>query len=228
MSERFQGFCNETFDFLYGLYFNNERLWFQAHKEEYRTYLYRPMKALAGEVFRELTTRFPQKELRCKVTRIYRDARIYRGISCFKESLWFSILGPCESPSLSPSMWFDLSRESWSYGMGLYHPSAAAMARHRAAIDADPRPLSDLYEDILGQREFTLRGESYRKLRPCSVTQLAGWYNMKNFEVSHYDMDIFPLYDGPQTVQRLVDGFTFLMPYFDYFYPLSDAAHMDE
>lgn len=228
MNERFQGFRNETFDFLYGLHFNNERLWFQEHKAEYQTYLYQPMKALAGEVFQGLIARFPQKELQCKVTRIYRDARIYGGISCFKESLWFSIFGPCASPSLSPSMWFDLSRESWSYGMGFYRPSAATMTRHRAAIDADYRPLSELYQQIMRQGEFSLRGESYRKLKPSPVAHLTWWYNMKRFEVSHYDMDVFFLYDGPKTVKRLVEGFTFLMPFLDYFYPLSDAAHMGE
>ena len=31
----FQGYRQETLDFLWGIRFNNDRTWFQAHKEEY-------------------------------------------------------------------------------------------------------------------------------------------------------------------------------------------------
>lgn len=33
----FQGFTQGTTDFLWGIRFNNERSWFLAHKEEFRT-----------------------------------------------------------------------------------------------------------------------------------------------------------------------------------------------
>ena len=33
----FQGFSQEAVDFLWGIRFNNERGWFEAHKEEYLT-----------------------------------------------------------------------------------------------------------------------------------------------------------------------------------------------
>ena len=33
----FTGFSDETVDFLWGICFNNERAWFEAHKETYLT-----------------------------------------------------------------------------------------------------------------------------------------------------------------------------------------------
>ena len=38
----FQGFDDTTVDFLWGIRLNNERPWFEAHKQEYLDHLYRP------------------------------------------------------------------------------------------------------------------------------------------------------------------------------------------
>lgn len=220
----FQGFSDATIDFLYGIFFQNERLWFAAHKEEYQTHLQQPMKALADEVYNRLTALYPRKDLICRVARIYRDARRCRGINFYKESLWFTIQPPVEPGQDYPCFWFELGRETWSYGMGFWMPSAATMARHRARIDADPFQLSRLRAKLLAQREFLLTGESYARLKPGAPSDLAGWYNMKSFSVSHESPRVEETFDGPALVERLVNGFSFLMPYYDYFLPLSQAG----
>ena len=43
----FRGFSKETSEFLWELSFNNERPWFQAHKEQFELCLNEPFKALA-------------------------------------------------------------------------------------------------------------------------------------------------------------------------------------
>ena len=42
----FTGFTDATVDFMWGIRFNNERAWFEAHKEDYLQSFYRPMKEL--------------------------------------------------------------------------------------------------------------------------------------------------------------------------------------
>jgi uncharacterized protein (DUF2461 family) len=42
----FTGFTDETVDFMWGIRFNNERGWFEAHKEIYRNHFYLPMEIL--------------------------------------------------------------------------------------------------------------------------------------------------------------------------------------
>ena len=44
---------------MWGIRFNNEKGWFEAHKEEYLTTFQRPMKALADEVYVAFTDRIP-------------------------------------------------------------------------------------------------------------------------------------------------------------------------
>ena len=44
----FQGYTQGTIDFLWGLKLNNERAWFQAHKEEFLALVDRPTRELAA------------------------------------------------------------------------------------------------------------------------------------------------------------------------------------
>lgn len=220
----FDGFTEATIDFLYGIFFQNERLWFEAHKEEYKTHLQAPMKALADEVFVRMDELYPRKDLLCRVARIYRDARRCRGINFYKESLWFTLQRPSLPGEDCPCFWFELGRDNWNCGMGFYQPSPSTMERHRARIDADPHQLSKLRSRLLTQKEFVLEGESYARLKPGAPPDLAGWYNMKSFSLVHESDDVTETFNGPALVERLVDGFSFLMPYYDYFYPLSQAG----
>ena len=48
----FTGYCNQTIDFLWGIRFNNERPWFEAHKGDYLQYLLQPTRELARRISR--------------------------------------------------------------------------------------------------------------------------------------------------------------------------------
>ena len=220
----FEGFSPATYDFLLGIALNNDRDWFSQHKQDYVNHLAQPMKALADEVFDQLTDRCPDRDLICKVARIYRDARRCRGVEFYKTSLWFSILPPVENWQDAPGFWFEVTRSGWSYGMGLFMPKAATMARHRARIDDDPAALTRLAAKLKRQTEFQLEGQSYAKPKPGAPAKLESWYSLKNLNLIHDDNDVTQTYDGPALVERLVKGFAFLMPYYDYFYPLCEAG----
>ena len=47
----FTGFTDETVDFMWGIRFNNERTWFEAHKDVYLTQFYQPMRELSAELY---------------------------------------------------------------------------------------------------------------------------------------------------------------------------------
>ena len=47
----FKGFTDATTDFLWNIRFNNEREWFNEHKQEYIDHLWEPFKALAHDVY---------------------------------------------------------------------------------------------------------------------------------------------------------------------------------
>ena len=55
----FQGFSQATGDFLWSLAMNNDRTWFQAHRDEFENHLNRPFHALAGETRDFILARHP-------------------------------------------------------------------------------------------------------------------------------------------------------------------------
>ena len=134
----FTGFTDETVDFMWGIRFNNERAWFEAHKEIYLTHFYQPMRELGDELYDYIAAKRPDLGLIRKVTRIYRDVRRLHGRGPYKESLWFSIEQPSEEWTAHPTFWFELMPEGWTCGMGYYMPKPLTMAKLRARIDRDP------------------------------------------------------------------------------------------
>ena len=102
----FTGFTDETVDFMWGIRFNNERAWFEAHKEIYLTHFYQPMRELGDELYDYIAAKRPDLGLIRKVTRIYRDVRRLHGRGPYKESLWFSIEQPSEEWTAHHTPWF--------------------------------------------------------------------------------------------------------------------------
>jgi len=211
----FNGFSDKTIDFLWGIRFNNEKGWFEAHKEEYKRVLEGPMKALAAEVFAEFDEKYPQLGLSCHVSRIYRDARRLFGRGPYKDCLWFS-LSRGDNRLEKPSFWFEVTPETWSYGLGYYSARPITMLKHRARIDRDPKPLEKLARDLNGQSEFVLEGESYKRPKGDPGELLYDWYNKKNFSLIHEEKVGRAIYT-PDLKRRIVEGFSFLVPYYEYF-----------
>lgn len=216
----FSGFSNETVDFMWGIRFNNERTWFEAHKNEYLTYFYQPMRELGAEICDFLQAQRPDYGLIGKTTRIYRDARRLHGRGPYKESLWFSVEQPSEQWTARPTFWFELMPESWTYGMGYYLPRAVTMAKLRARIDRDPKPMEKLTRALNRQSEFVLAAEEYKRPKaPAPSPLLEPWYRAKSFSLCHEDKLSEELFSR-NIVERLKTGFAFLLPYYDYFVSL--------
>ena len=213
----FQGFSQETVDFMWGIRFNNERSWFEAHKQEYLTYFLGPMTELGAQVQDTLLERFPKSKLNLKISRIYRDARRLFGRGPYKDHLWLSLFRfGNETGGDHPVLWFELAPDGWSYGMGFWCAQPLMMEKHRARIDRDPKPLLKLEHKLARQAEFVLEGPSYKRQKPCSEPKLTEWYNKKSFSVGHEE-ELTELIYSPELAGKLVDGFSFLLPYYDYF-----------
>ena len=211
----FQGFSQETVDFMWGIRFNNDRGWFEAHKESYQRCFYQPMKELGAQLQGEMTRRFPKSELNVKVSRIYRDARRLFGRGPYKDHLWLSIHRPEERPGASPSFWFELAPEAWSCGMGLWDAPPVTMAKLRARMDRDPKPLEKLTRTLDRQDFFTLDGPEYKRPGKAPSPLLQPWYGKRSFVLGHEETHCDLLWSRA-LADRLVEGFTFLLPYYRY------------
>ena len=212
----FTGFTDETVDFMWGIRFNNERAWFEAHKDTYLTQFYQPMRELGDELYDFIRDKRPNAGLIRKVSRIYRDARRLYGRGPYKSHLWFSLRMAGEHWAEQPVFWFEIYPEGYSYGLGIYQALPATMARFRQAVDRDPREMRKLAQAFQAQDRFRLEAEEYKRPKGCPEPPLDQWYNRKSLDLTCSRPADDLLY-SPALVGELTEAFESLMPYHRYF-----------
>lgn len=213
----FEGFSPATIHFLAGLSLNNEKPWFEAHKAEFQQVFQLPMKTLGQTVFQKVANAHKDHNFIHKLSRIYRDARYLRpGDGPYRTSLWFSIEKPTTKEwTDTPVFWFDLSAETWSYGMGYGGAKAETMAKFRASLDKDPKKFEQLIAPLTHQTEFILEGEEYKRQKPAPTPKTSPFYNKKSFSLIHRQQNGTELY-SKDLADRLAAGMISLLPLYDY------------
>ena len=212
----FTGFTDETVDFMWGIRFNNERSWFEAHKDIYLTQFYQPMKELGSEMYDFIREKRPDYGLISKVTRIYRDARRLHGQGPYKDHLWWCVRTGGKDWTGRPSFWFELGPDYYSFGLGFWAPAPALMETYRKEIDRHPEALSKLVRQFNRQSTFTLEGEAYARSKGQVDDLLRPWYQKKSLSLrweGPLDERIF----SPTLAEDIIAGFQTLVPFYHYF-----------
>ena len=216
----FEGYSEKTLDFMWGIRFNNERGWFMEHKEEYLQHLYQPTMDLGREVYDRFTEKFPKLGLNLHVCRIYRDARRLHGSGPYKDHLWLTLRQENDVWSQQPVFWFEITPEGWSYGVGFWNAGAATMAAMRRDMDEDPKRLEKLARRLRKDGTFSVQGRDYARPKGKPSALLEPWYNKKTISIG-CERPFDELVCSPALVDALVEGFTFLVPYYQYFQSFS-------
>ncbi len=177
----FKGFENETIDFLWGLRLNNNKEWFEAHKESYLRTLYYPMKELAAAIY-EPFQKVPG--LTCRVSRIYRDARIPHSTP-YKESLWINLRRESDSWSQHPCLFFELTPDDYSCGFILWAPKADAMKEFRKRLTEQPEVFLKIANDLKKSTGLTIEGRQYARKQISQDQRLLPYYNLKQIQAYH-------------------------------------------
>lgn len=208
----FEGFRPETIDFLWGIRFNNEKPWFEAHKQEYLDFLYDPMKELAEAVYEPFRA---EPGMALHVSRIYRDARYAHGRP-YKDSLWFSIRHDSEAYwAEKPCLYFDLNPEGYSYGFGVIYPKAAAMETFRQDIAARPDAFLELVQKTEAATGMAVGGDCYKRKKPCGDQRLDSYFQLKNILCNREVPVDQGLYE-PALAERVRDALTGLLPLYQW------------
>ena len=215
----FTGFSQSTIDFMWNIRFNNNKPWFEAHKDEFKRDFQTPMKELGQEVYARITADYGDRGFIHKLSRIYKDARRVRDGSLYRDSLWFSVEKPYAEDMENSGVltfWFDLNPEGWSYGLGYYAAKAATMEKLRTRIVNNPKAFEKLIDLLNSQGEFKLDGPEYARQKPAPTPKTQEWYNKKSFSLIHFGEINNELF-SQEFADRLVNGYKFLMPFYDYF-----------
>ncbi len=212
----FQGFPPAVEDFMWGIRFNNERAWFEAHKAEYKEVFEKPMKELCADLYGAFSKRHEDLDLVSRVSRIYRDARRLFGRGPYKDHLWLTVAQPAERWSCLPVFWFELAPEDYSFGLGYWMAQASTMAKFRARMDRDPRPMEKLARQLKGQETFVLTGEDFKRRRAAPSPLLDPWYNKKGGFSLMCERPHDELIFSPALTEHILEEWEKLVPLYRY------------
>ena len=208
----FHGFSPETIDFLWGLRFNNNREWFEPHKQQYVQTLYEPMKALAAALYPTVREDFPALE--CKVSRIYRDQRMHPPVP-YKESLWICFRTSDRPWGEQPVLFFELTPDDYSFGFLFWFARPYQMEQLRKQLVAEPGPFLKIVNDLEAGGTLRLSGQEYSRPKPCPDPAVARFFAMKNL-AAYVSRGIDERLYSPALADEIRDTYEQLKPLMRY------------
>ncbi len=226
MSLEFTGFSAQSFAFLRGLRANNNKEWFVSHRDEYQLFIVQPLQALVESLAPSMLRIDPLLEVSPTVnktiSRINRDIRFAKDKSPYKTNQWLAFKRPSKEWQHHPAYFFELSPESYRFGMGFYCADRATMDRLRADVDENPQTFLQAIE-FFATGQFALQGERYKRpLKADMPPALQDWYNSKTFYlVSSYPVE--PQGIPATLADELASAFAVLAPLYRYLAALSPA-----
>ena len=212
----FQGFTQETVDFMWGIRFNNERGWFLEHKEDYQKHLLEPVKALGEDIYKGVQEMLPREPLMLKTSRIYRDAFFFFVWVFFKDHLWFCVRTGDKDWAGRPTFYFEIAPEYYSYGMGFWQAPAGLMEAFRRDLQEHPAKFEKLVRGFEKQDIFTLNGDSYARSKGEISDRLRPWFQKKSITLSH-ELPLDEKISHPELAEEILENFRMLVPFYKYF-----------
>lgn len=191
--EEFTGFTPETILFLKELKANNNREWFNEHKQVYQEALLQPFRSLATMLTPAMYNIDPQFELRPSkmLSRIYRDIRFSPNKDPYKSSMWLNFQQAATHWENFPGYFAELNTEHFMIGMGLFMPKRKIMDYLREEIDYSRDSFKEMAEKALNAG-FEVAGEAYKRPIPNTLPDFyQPWIQRK----SVYVIKTIPLSD---------------------------------
>jgi len=231
----FNGFSPKKLKFLRGLKANNNKGWFEKHRTDYEEYVLQPLRDLVndlGEFMMDIDPYFEIAPVVGKViSRIYRDTRFSKDKSPFRSKVWIVFKNQSKDwTTLVSGYFFEISPNSYRYGMGFYNAAPKVMSKFREMIDEKPEEFLKAISFFAKQKVFVLEGEKYKKiLDKTKPKHIQDWYQRKNmYLVCNRKIDDH-LFSG-KLVDDLISGFNLVAPLYHYlqnikFYKTNDDSY---
>ena len=220
----FNGFSSKTLNFLQSLKANNNKAWFEAHKQDYQEYLLNPLQNLVVDLTEFMLTIDPYFEIRPVVgktiSRIYRDTRFSKDKSPYRTTMWITFKRQNNDWKDAHAYFFEISPPLYRYGMGFYSASKETMDRLREMIVIKSKEFLKAVSLYSKQNVFIVEGEKYKRILNDNIhEEFQDWYQMKNlYLVCNREVDdtLF----SRKLLNDLKSGFGLIAPFYHYLWTL--------
>ena len=148
MAATFGGFHPTLFSFLAELELNNEREWFQEHRDRYEREVREPAMGFIRAMAKPLTKISPHllavdKKVGGSMMRVHRDVRFSKDKSPYKTNVGIQFRHSAGKDVHAPGLYVHLAPDECFLGAGLWRPERDALAGIRKTIAERPRALAE-------------------------------------------------------------------------------------
>ena len=163
MTDRY--FSKQTFGFLEALVENNNREWFEAHRQEYEDVVRTPALAFISDMANEMPAISPHfraisKKVGGSLMRIHRDIRFGKDKTPYKTNIGIQFRHEVGKDIHAPGYYLHIEPGGCFIGVGLWRPDAEALFKIREAIAKNADAWIAVRDDKTFSRHFTLEGDT--------------------------------------------------------------------
>lgn len=228
MADRFIGFSPLAPGFFERLAVNNNKAWFEAHRDEYEELLLEPLKLLVCELADSMLALDPAlitiPAVDKTISRIYRDTRFSHNKSPYKTCLWITFKRYSPDWKTAPCFFFEITADSYRYGMGLYSASRQTMDNLRRLIEVQPVAFRKAVACLGKQPVFAVEGDCYKRpLNPALPDDLQSWHRRKNIYLA-CNREVGGQLFSAELCDELGKGFKQLQPLYELFWRVKGYA----
>ncbi len=197
----FNGFTEETVQFLLDLRFHNYTDYFHQEHDRYVRTVQTPFYELIEDLspaMREIDPGMECRPHKC-LSRIHRDTRFSRDKSPYRDHHWFLFRRAGEPREKSLFFFGEFGPERLAWGMGIWGDNRELTDQFRRRLTANPDGILALLDDMdMAKRRLFLGGSSFRKLPvpPEIPERLKMWYLIREMYIGKFDPDYTLAFSG--------------------------------
>lgn len=207
-------FNKNTTVFLKGIRDNNNKEWFEEHKQEYITDLYEPLCLLAKEMGEQFSD-IPMVVY--KASRIYQDAN-YPPYQHYRNTMWIYILHNAMMWNQTPMVYAELSADGMVFGFKISKPQSYVMENFRKELKTNKAFFFDILNPLKEKYDITIAGEEYKRKKSCEDSEIEEFINKKTLYIYFTIPAGRELYSS-RLVGRLKEAALDFFALADYFMP---------
>ena len=161
--------------------FENSRMFYEEHKKELKEGFTVPMRQIAAEIapiIYEIDDKAMTDPVKM-VSRFFRDTRYSKDKHLYRDNLWAMFMRNKHEWQQYPCMWFEVTQNYWSYGVGMFWVDATYLELYRKALIERPQEFLKAVEDV--ERTGAMYSpEFYKKPKPGDpIPEIEPYYHIK-------------------------------------------------
>ncbi|MBP3446177.1 MAG: DUF2461 domain-containing protein [Clostridia bacterium] len=162
--------------------FENSRMFYEEHKQELKEGFTIPMRQIAAQIapqLYELDDKVMTDPVKM-VSRFFRDTRFSKYKHLYRDNLWIMFMRNKHEWQQYPCMWFEVTQNYWSYGVGMFWVDATYLELYRKALIERPQEFLKAVKDA-EKTGAMYSPEFYKKPKPGDpIPEIEPYYHIKN------------------------------------------------